>query len=462
MRRVSTTGRPIYLAVADAIEIAVAAGELKPGERLPAHRVLADELGIDFTTVTRAYREARKRGLLQATVGRGTFIRSEKSLQSPDARSPEGPVDLSMNLPPLPPGSRLQDAIRQGMNWLLANADPSQLLTYRAGCGTPEERLAGARWLAPTVGEIDPRRVLVCAGAQTALAAILSTSIGEGGVVLTDHLTYPGIRAAAAQRNVRLLGVAGDAEGMLPEAIDEACRKVAAKAVYCLPTIQNPTTTTMSPERREAIARSARRNGLLILEDDAYGLLPSSPMPAIASFAPDIAIYCATVSKTITPALRIAYLAVPDAVHADRLAPALRANILMPSPLLTGLMTKWIDDGDAGAIASAIRTEAAARQQIASTVLPDGSFSAHPEGLHLWLRLPSKWDRRGFVSHLHRQAELAVVPSDAFAVDSGTSVPEAVRISLGAAADRKSLRRALDTVGAALSGEPAAAFANIV
>jgi len=452
---------PIYLAIADAIGAAIASGELRAGDRLPTHRALADALGVDLTTATRAYAEARRRGLLQATVGRGTFVRSQT--QAPAQPGPkEGPVDLGMNLPPLPADPPLQELLQQGLSRLLTSGQTSQLLTYRSGSGTAEERLAGANWLRPVLGKLDPERVLVCAGAQPALLATLGTLASAGDVVLTDPLTYPGLRSAAAQLGIRLVGIAADGEGLVPEAVEAACRELRPKALYCIPTLHNPTTVTMPLARRRAIAEAARRCDLRIIEDDAYGLLPSHPLPAIASLAPGIGFYLSTVSKVLSPALRVAYLVAPDARCAGRLSSALRANVLMPSPLLTGLLAAWIHDGTAGTVASAIRRESIARQKMAREILPAQSFDAHEEGLHLWLRLPSRWNRLDFVAHLRHQGGLAVVPSDAFAVTATDPPPNAVRVSLGAASDREALRRALRFLAAALREEWPAPFSEVV
>jgi DNA-binding transcriptional MocR family regulator len=460
--RIERAEGPVYLAIADAIGSAITAGGLRPGDQLPTHRALADSLGVDITTITRAYAEARRRGLLQATVGRGTFVSSPG--RAPVARTVEreGPVDLSMNLPPLPIDPRLDEILQQGLSRLLTGSGTHELLTYRSGYGTPEERMTGAGWLRPTLGAVDPERVLVCPGAQSALFVVLRSLAAPGDTVLTDHLTYPGMRSAAAQLDIRLVGVAGDACGLLPEAVEEAFQTSQPKALYCIPTIQNPTTVTMPLDRRQAIAEVAQRHGLRIIEDDAYGLLPSEPLPAIAALAADITFHIATVSKVLSPALRGAYLVVPDVGATARLGPAFRAMVLMASPLLTGLLAAWVRDGIAGAVTAAIRRECAARQRIAQEILPAELFDAHPEGLHLWLRLPSRWDRRDFVAHLRRQGGLAVVPSDAFTVVADRPTPEAVRLSLGAASSRKALRDALRSVATALHEEAVQPFSEVV
>jgi DNA-binding transcriptional MocR family regulator len=367
-----------------------------------------------------------------------------------------------MNLPPVPSDPPLEECLQRGLSRVLAGSRAAGVLAYRSGFGTEEERLAGTAWLRPTLGEVEPGRVLVSPGAQPALLAILRILAEPGDAVLADNLTYPGIKSAAAQLGVRLVGIAADSEGPVPEVMDQACREMRPKLLYCVPTMHNPTTVTMPLARRRAIADAARRHGMWVLEDDAYGLLPSAPLPAIAALAPDICYHVATVSKVLSPALRVAYLVAPDASRAARVAAALRANVLMASPILTGLLAAWIHDGTATAVVAAIRKETVARQKIAQEILPSGQVDAHPEGLHLWLRLSAHWDRRDFVAHLQRQDGLAVVPSDAFLLSGAGPAPDAVRLALGAAGSREALREALRSVAAALREEIPAPFSQVV
>ncbi|WP_236020501.1 aminotransferase-like domain-containing protein [Sabulicella rubraurantiaca] len=460
--RLAGRGGPIYLAIADAIDEAIKSGELPGGARLPTHRAMAEALGVDLTTVTRAYREARQRGLLEATVGRGTFVRKT----SPEAASVgraegRGLIDLSMNLPPEPSDPPLRQLIQTGLADLLSGPDAASLLTYRPGAGSAEERAAGAAWVSPTLGEVDPGLVLVSPGAQPALLATLGLVARAGDLVLTDALTYPGFRGAAAQLGIRLCPVACDADGMLPDAVEEACRgDDRPRALYCIPTLQNPTSITLPLERRQALVDVARRHRLRILEDDAYGVLPVRPLPALAALAPEITFHVSTLSKVISPALRVAYVVAPDQGCAAKLAAALRANVLTASPLLTALATKWVRDGTARSLLSAVRRECMARQEIAREILPAGSFLAQPEGLHLWLRLLPPWRRLDFASRIREQG-LAIVPSDAFAVGEGTP-PDAVRVSLGAAPSREQLRIALRAIATVFAGEASAPFLEIV
>ena len=452
------THGPLYLGIADVIGRAIDERVLRAGDRLPPQRQFATALGVDLTTVTRGYAEAQRRGLIDGAVGRGTFVRG-------NPRMPERPVDMAplvdmtMNIPPQPQVPSLHDMLRDGLESLLRQADMATLMTYHLNAGSPQDHAAGAAWLRPVLGEVDPARTLVCAGAQCALTALLTLLARPGDTILTEPLTYPRLRVAAAHFGIGLIQVAADADGMLPDALDAACRSHAPKAVYCNPTIHNPTAITMPSARRQAIAETVLRHRVALIEDDAYGRLPSQPVAAIATLAPEVTYYLGTLSKCLSPGLRIAYLVAPGRPEAIKAEAAIRATSLMPSPLMTALVTGWIREGAAEALCGGIRHELVARQQIAREVLPADSFHAHPEGPHLWLMLPERWHRLAFSVHV-RGLGLALAPSDPFAV--ALPPPNAVRIGLGAAESQAALRRALRSVSAVLRADPPREFAEIV
>jgi DNA-binding transcriptional MocR family regulator len=269
-------------------------------------------------------------------------------------------------------------------------------------------------------------------------------------VICCEALTYPGFRALAAHLGIRLVAIAMDSEGLIPEVFDEVCQKEAPKALYCTPTHHNPTTATMSLERRKAIVAVARRHGLPIIEDDAYGFLPRHSPPPLATLAPELVYYIAGLAKCLSPALRTAYLVPPSTRLVPRMVGAIRAVASISSPLTVAIATRWIQNGTAAAVLAAIRSEAIVRQEIARTVLAPASFVAKPEGFHVWLSLPASWTRAEFVARL-RAIGIGVVGSDAFALQAP---PEAVRLSLGAPATRNELRMSLEQIADLLTEEP--------
>ncbi|EWY39590.1 GntR family transcriptional regulator [Skermanella stibiiresistens SB22] len=440
----SGSSGPIYLALAAAIQSDIQIGALNPGDRLPTHRALAATLGLDLTTVTRAYGEARRRGLIDAAVGRGTFVR-DVGRGRRDAEVAPVEVDLSMNLPPLPAASDIPTLLSRTLATVLRRGDAAQMLNYHPSGGGADDRAAAVQWLTPLLGDLPPSRALVAAGGQAILTALLTTLAPAGSVILTEAFTYPGLRAVAAQLGLTLEGLPLDGQGLIPEALDAACARFSPTALYTIPTIQNPTTATMSPERRDAVATVARRHGLTVIEDDAYGMSPTVPPPPIATLIPELTWYIGTVSKSLLPALRVAYLVAPDERRATRMRAALRAVSQMAPPLSAAVVARWIRDGTAHRILDEIRREAAARQSLAAAVLPAGTFAAHPQGHHLWLSLPQGWSATAFATQARRFG-LALVPDSAFAVAPATAPNPAVRLSLGAARDIDHLAPALERI----------------
>jgi len=443
---------PVYLAIADALDADIASGRLRRGQQLPTHRALAKALGVDLTTVTRAYTEARERGLTEARVGQGTFVaESRASAHHPGA--PRIQFDLSMNLPPQPLEADLEGRIARGIAALKKENGFSAYLNYREMGGSEAERDAATAWLRTRIPGADAERLLICPGTQTAILALLMALTAPGDVVLTEALTYPGLKVAASYMGVRPIGVAMDADGILPDALERACIRHAPKALYLVPTIHNPTTATLPLERRRAIAAIADKHGLHLLEDDAYGALDAGAAP-LAALAPERTFHMASLSKCIAPGLRVSLLLAPSRAQAAAAGNALRAAAQMPVSLMVALATRWLGDGSADAIVDAIRGEAAARQKLAARALAGHAFAAHPNGHHIWVPLPRGWGRAEFASHVQRQG-LAVVTSEAFSVEE--TPPHAVRVALGAAASRAELSRALELLATALHSSPAAA-----
>ncbi|WP_269716564.1 aminotransferase-like domain-containing protein [Caulobacter sp. NIBR2454] len=420
-------GGPVYVRVADAIRSAILAGRLQPGDRLPPQRSLAARLGVDFTTITRAYGLARERGLLAGEVGRGTFVRSTAG---EEIRSV---IDLSMNLPPQPFGISLAAALDDELQRILKRSDLAAVMAYRAPSGAAPERAAGARWLEPLLGTVDPARIVVTAGAQTALNAILQTQLQPGDAVVVDALTYPGMLSVAARLGLNLISAQADGEGMTPDALEAAARASGAKALYLTPTLHNPTAATLGEARREAIAGIARRLDLIVIEDDAYGRLPAEPLPSLAHFAPERVWHVATLSKALSPGLRTAFVAAPDAAMASVVAEGAHAVTMMPAPLMTAVFTGWMQTGVADALLAGVRTEAAARRAIAADLLPDAVGGDN--SLHVWLDLSARLNRL-MVAEAARLKGLAVVPADTFAVGPASN---GLRLSLGAPGSRASL-----------------------
>ena len=442
LARLRRGGQPVYLAVVQAMEAAIRAGELQAGDQLPPQRAVAELLGVDLTTVTRAYAAARARGLIEGTVGRGTFVRRDAT--DDDA----GLIDLSMNLPPPPEGLSLGTLLKEQVRAILERTDPSALMAYHPAGGSLGQKTAAAAWLAPCLGDIAAEQLLISPGAQTGLAAVLSALRTTGGRTLAvEPLVYPGLLSAARQFGFELSVCAADARGMDPEALARLCADQPPAAIYLTPATNNPTAVTLDLARRREIVEVARRADVWIIEDDPYSRLFDTPVAALASLAPERTFHIATLSKCLSPGLRIAFLAPPDGPMAEPMAESLRAIAQMPSPLTGAVATSWIREGVADKILAGVRREARARRAIAAEVLPEARGAA--EGIHVWLDLPPGWDA-GRVHRVAQEKGLSLVTAETFA--ASPEHPSGLRISLGGPANRTVLRGALQSVAALLKG----------
>ncbi|MEW6167511.1 MAG: PLP-dependent aminotransferase family protein [Pseudomonadota bacterium] len=444
--------KPAYLALADALADDIQSGKLVANQRLPTLRRLADTLALNFTTVARGYAEAQRRGLIDAQPGRGSFVR-EVLRSGPLRRSPAaGMIDMTMNMPPEPQDPALQQRLRQGLAGLAGAPDLHALLRYHEFGGTPEERDAGARWLAPHVPGVEAARVLVCPGVQAALLALFTVLARPGDAIACEAVTYPGIKGLAAQLGIRLVGLPADDDGLDPDAFAALCAADLPKALYLNPTLNNPTTATLSQARREAVAEIARRYSVPIVEDDPYACLARQRPMALAALAPELTFYVSGLSKCLGAGLRIGYLAAPNPRYVARLAATLRTTTVMAAPLLAQLATRWINDGTVHAATQAVREESRVRQQIAREVLRKARYATRPEAFHLWLSVPEPWTRIEFATHL-RAHGVAVVVSDTFTVSGAP--PQCLRVCLGGAASRDECRHTLELIEDAIEQAPA-------
>lgn len=442
--RLAVHGGPRFLQIADALQAAVVAGSLKPGERLPTQRQLAAQLAVDLTTVTRAYDEARRRNLLEGRGARGTYVAAPKVALN-------AVLDLSMNTPPPPDGVNFDDMLKQGLSQVLMGANNEQLMTYHLAGGGESDRQAGAKWLAPMFGHLDTQQLVVCPGAQAAIAALILALTEPGDVILAEAMTYPGLLAAATKFSRRIIAVEADQHGMLPEMLEQACRQHKPGLVYLNPTLQNPTAITMPEQRRKELASIAQRCNVRIVEDDPYWLLVDAPPPPIATFAPEQVYYISTLSKCLTPGLRVAFVLIRDPQELERFLIALRSFALMGAPLTAALATQWILDDSARGLMEGVCEEARFRHRMARDILA-GRYSGTGDGLHVWLALPAYWNSAQLARTAEREG-ITVMPAEAFA--TGSESVNAIRISLGSIKDRGRLRAALQRLSHLLAQRPA-------
>jgi DNA-binding transcriptional MocR family regulator len=444
---------PRYLAIVSAIAEDVERGHLKSGDQMPTHRDLAGLLGVTTGTITRAYAEAARRGLLVGETGRGTFVKPSLLEDSGRLSSePDELIDLSFNIPPLSVGDPLGQALTRTLTGLATRPGLSAMMTYQPAIGLERHREAGAVWAARSGLRVDVEQVIICSGALHAMTVVFSTLTKPGDSVFTESLTYPGMKNLAHLLHLRLKGLPTDKEGIIPEAFDKACRQHdSARILYSIPTIQNPLGTVMHEARRRQIAEIAKAHNVAIVEDDVHSFLLPGPPPPLSSFAPDNSYYILSMSKSIAPGMRIAYLVAPERM-VEPLATSLRATVWMAAPLMAEIAAEWIRDGTADRLMDQKRSEATTRQLLASEILDGFEFDADPLSFHLWLHLPEPWRSNEFAAQLRRCGVL-VTPAEAF-VPGREEPPHAVRVCIGAPRSRAQLEKGLRIIRGVLQETP--------
>ena len=335
--RIQPNSRVKYVGIVEAIEADIKERLLKPGDKLPAQRHIADALNIDLTTVTRAINEAAKRGLVETQPGSGCFVAQTAFIHYNSMRLTEGKkLDLSMNNPPNPSEFKLEQEIAIALGSLNdSHSTPLKQLSYQETAGNPDDRLAGMTWLAGKISGLESDLVLIASGAHSALFSILS-HLKKVGVkaIAAPAFSYPGLRSIADHLAIDVYGIEMDQDGIIPEHLEQLCQKHHIDALYVIPNIDNPTTTTIPKKRRVEIAQIAKQYDLSILEDDPYYSFLDKVITSFYSLLPKNTWHIATLSKCISPALRVAYVVCPNSVEALALAEEMRVSNIM-APLTT-------------------------------------------------------------------------------------------------------------------------------
>jgi DNA-binding transcriptional MocR family regulator len=274
---------------------------------------------------------------------------------------------------------------------------------------------------------------------------LLALAPPTGGVA-TTLLTNPGLIAATRQLALPLVVVEEDEDGPLPEAV----ARCGADVLYLQTTLANPTTRTIPARRREALAEACERSGLWIVEDDPLGqLMPDRPDP-LATLAPQRTCYVASAAKVLALGLRVGILSAPEQLY-PRVAAALRSTTWLTAPLLTEVLSRWVDDGTADRLVAARRAAVAARQSLAATALADVDVVTTAGAPHLWLPLAPPWSGDELAAAA-RQRGVLLAPEGDFA--AAPAAAPGVRLGLNAELDDDQLRSALLTVVTLLSGSP--------
>lgn len=440
--------RPLYRAIVAALQRDISKGDLTSGERLPTHRQLSQQLDVTVGTVTKAFTEAERIGLIVSRVGRGSYVlQFPESIAAADSE-PKGLIDLSVNTVTIEP---FNDALNKVLGALSRRKSLYGLLEYHSVPGLLRHRAAGVKWLKLRGIETHPDNVIICNGAQEGLMAALATVTKPGDAVLTESLNYAGIKRLSDLFRLDIRGVATDAHGLRPDALTEAAKNIRVGAILCSPTLHNPTNSTMSLERRREILAIAANLDTHVIEDDSGGHLSGDETPTMASINQDRTIYLCGTSKSMAPGLRIGYM-MASASILPRLSEGVHATSWTSPSLMGEITSVLIEERIAERFVSWHRKEATERMKMAEELLGLSNIFPKCPTYHLWLQLPAPWRAHEFAAHV-RLGNTLISPADVFAVDRNPT-PHAVRVSLGGVAERSRLAEGLRVIAGALTARP--------
>ena len=278
--------RPAYRSLAVAMTQAIETGVFGPGDRLPTHRELAYDLGLSVHTVSRAYEELTRLGVISGEVGRGSFVLRSGSgeVRPPWHRigSGETVVDCSMLTPVA--GEIHGERFRAALAELAEDVPPETLFSFRPRAALQRHADVGVRWLRRCGVTAERENVLPTNGSTPAMTIALMTAASPGDLVLTEELGHHTLPMLTRFLGLRLAGLPVDGEGVLPDAFEAACHSGEAKVLFLVPNGLNPMARMMGAERRRAICAIADRHNVMIVENNSGG--PRRPRPAAAAGGP--------------------------------------------------------------------------------------------------------------------------------------------------------------------------------
>jgi DNA-binding transcriptional MocR family regulator len=439
---------PLYRQVVDQIRARIRSGALPVGHRLPPTRDLARHLKTHRNTVVRAYEELAASGHTTSTVGRGTFVMEppvERKTAAPRARAPlpwESLLSERIRLEPIQRSARLRreptrpdtidmagqqpaadlmphETLRRCLDHVLREKGP-KCLGYVQGQGLLELRTEIAKDLADIGVPAQPDDIVVTTGSQQAIDLLARVLVDPGDTFLVEASSYPGALSLLSAAGARIVGVPHDDDGPDLGELRRLARG-GPKGFYLMPNHHNPTGTSISARRREALVQWSHEAGVPLIEDDYDACLNLDGQPSpprLRAMDPEV-VHIGTYSKRLIPALRVGYLVCPRAL-ADKVVALKTDQDLGTSGLLQHALAEFLSRGYMRAHMTKSVREYRARRDALEAALkaslpPEITWKHAPRGLFLWLPMPPGVSAEAVFEEARRLGVL-VIPGAMFRV----------------------------------------------
>ncbi len=447
-------GRPVYQQIADHLRGQIETGALSFGSRLPAIRSLASELGVNRDTVSLAYEALADEGLVESTVGRGTFVRSpaarsgerellatalspgvERLLRFEYARprfmAAEGVVALHSLIPD--PGLYPVAAFRRCLDRVLVQGG-AELFLYGGPQGHPGLRERIAERLSDAGAEVRADEVVLCHGASQGLSLAMRLFAESGETVAVESPTYHNVLATLVGLGLEVAPIEMLPDGPDLDLLDRTLARPDVKAFYTIPTFHNPLGTTTCVARRRALLAIAARHGKPVIEDAFEADLRyrgRSIPPLLALDENGLVVHLMSFSKSLFPGVRIGALVARDRA-VDGLVALKHATDLSDSLPLQAAMEAFVADGSydrhLAKLRRTLRQRRDALLESLAAEMPQGTTFTEPDGgYQVWVELPFEIDTRDLLADAAR-AGVLFAPGSQFLPDGGPS--RALRLAI--------------------------------
>lgn len=432
----------IYFRIAAVLSSKISEGYFEAGEWLPSHRSLARSFDVNLTTITKSLNYLKDRGVIAAQAGKGTVVRGRAldhtppSYDVPDV-TPE--IDLSVHTQTL---DAVKSILQDGASEFFASAT-SEIYSYYPAAGDTHSLDTARKWTRLLGFEETESSLAVTAGAQHALLIALSACMQRGDVILAPTVVYQGLKSSAKMLGLGILPVQIDEDGIIPDELEKSLRNPRVKALFVMPNFDNPTTITMSKERRAAIARIAKAHSLILIEDDVYRPLATDDLTSLRRLYPEGTFYFYSLSKVITPGCRFGILAYPPA-FANAVATASRGSVWMPERYSLAIARWLIQSGAGREILKITRKTNVTRHEIARQILGPQLLQTREEGNIIWLPMATEAQAKQMKDRLAARG-VGVSASDVFKIGENGQ-PDGIRIYKSSAKNEDEWRIALRTI----------------
>lgn len=433
--------RPFYLQIAEALRHLIVDGTVRAGEKLPAVRKLADQLGINPATVVAAYRILNKEGLISQRHGSGAYVIPHKSITEKDdiphikanvLAGNDDVIDFSSNAPPehLFPIT----AIKTIINAIL-DEEGAKVFQYQDAEGYEPLRMVWSHMFSQSwARSAILSNISVVSGAQQGIDLAVRLLVKRGDAVLTESPGYRGARDVLLANGASIIPVPIEKDGISLTCVEKYCKQRTVRAVYINPVLQNPTTTVWTEEKRQKLVDLARIHDFYIIEDDQFSDLLEKPVLPIAALQSDRVLYVKSYSKVMFPGLRVAMLYVPE-VFFDRLVAMKRTADITSNGLMQRVLHRLIISSEYKKhTENSIQHYANILNQFEKFITDNPGFKLDyikPQGgFNVWIKLPEKTTATVFAKRAAERG-LLVSPERIFRNEGKITSDTHVRMSIG-------------------------------